>query len=126
MLDDEAVTYAQLPLWDGQAGVLTGRAPMLAKLGLGELRLDFPEGGDRAYLVEGGFVQMVDNRLTVLAELAVPVESISEQEARAELAEAEARKPQSPDEAKAIDKDRRRAQAKLRLAQAFKARGGGI
>ncbi|RMD65660.1 MAG: F0F1 ATP synthase subunit epsilon [Planctomycetota bacterium] len=123
---DENVTYAQLPLWDGQAGVLPGRAPMLAKLGLGELRLDFPQGGSRSYFVEAGFVQMVDNRLTVLAEQAQAVESLSEQEIQAELAEAQARTPRTVEEAQQVALDRRRAQAKLRLVQAFKARGAGI
>ncbi len=123
---DDAVTYVQAPLWDGQAGVLPGRAPIMAKLGLGELRLDFLEGGSRSYLVEGGFAQMAGERLTILAELAIPVEELSESEARAELAEAEARTPADQADAERVSKDKRRARLKITLAERFKAAGAGI
>lgn len=92
-LVDEEVTYASLPAWDGLMGVLPGRAPIVARLGLGELRLDFPEttkagnkaGGSRGFLVEGGFVQMSSAGMMILAEKATPVEEISPQKAEEEL-----------------------------------------
>ena len=129
---DEAVTYASVPAWDGLFGVLPGRAPIVAKLGTGELRLEFPDsggkGGERSFLVEDGFVQMVNNKLTVLAARAVPVESLDAASAGAELAEAEARKaPEGGDatqrkaQAERIRKEREFARAKVRLAK----RGGG-
>ena len=94
LLDDE-VTYANVPAWDGLFGVMAGRAPLLAQLGLGELTVQFPDttgkGGDRSYVIDGGFVKMAGNTLTILAETAVPAEEITETAAKAELAEAEAR-----------------------------------
>ncbi|TVQ31608.1 MAG: F0F1 ATP synthase subunit epsilon [Phycisphaeraceae bacterium] len=125
-LIDDDVTYAQLPLWDGQAGILYRRAPLMAKLGMGELRLDYAAGGAHSYLIEDGFVQMVGDTLTLLAQRAIPVERINEEEARTELAEAEARKPQGADDQTRVTRDRDRARLKIRLAQQFKARGGGI
>lgn len=129
---DEPVTYASVPAWDGLFGVLPNRAPIVAKLGLGELRLDFPgasgaRGGSRSFLVEDGFVQMVNNRLTILAAKAIPTESITASDAKAELAEADARTvPEGTPDAKAtkerLARDRRRAQLKVRLA----GRSGGI
>ncbi len=94
---DEAVTYASVPAWDGLFGVLANRAPIVAKLGLGELRLEFPDksgsaGGERSYLVQDGFAQMVDNRLTILAGRAIPVESLNLGEAQAELSAATGKK----------------------------------
>lgn len=123
---EEPITSALMTLHDGQTGILNRRAPLMAKLGLGPLRLTFVEGGDRSYLVEGGFVQMVDNRLTLLAESAIPAERISESEAQAELAEAEARQPQTREEMERITRERRRARIKLDMARAFKSAGGGI
>jgi len=129
---DEPVTYASVPAWDGLFGVLPGRGPIVAKLGLGELRLDFPDrggenqaarGGSRSFLVEDGFVQMVNNRLTILASKAIPTETITPQDAAAELAEAESRKSAETDPVKhrqemdRLSKDRDRARAKVRLAQ---------
>lgn len=123
---DEEIRHAVIPAWDGLFGVLPGRAPIVAKLGIGELRLDFPDqndakGSSRSYLVEGGFVQMVDDRLTILATSAIAAEEIDAAEARTELAEASARRvPQNtPDRGKELEKvtrDQRRAQLKVQLA----------
>ncbi|MEC9373431.1 MAG: F0F1 ATP synthase subunit epsilon [Planctomycetota bacterium] len=119
----EKITAAQLPLHDGQAGILPRRAPLMAKVGLGELRVDFPAGGSRSYVVDGGFVQMVGDKLTLLAESALPAEQLSEQEASAELAEAEARKPQTAGEMERIAHERRRARLKVDLARRVRTSG---
>lgn len=64
-------TFAAVPAWYGELGVLHGHAPLLALLGAGTLRLE-TSGGTRRFRVEGGFVQVVDDRLTVLSEQAQP------------------------------------------------------
>jgi F-type H+-transporting ATPase subunit epsilon len=69
------VTQAIVPLWDGSAGFLVDHAPFLSKLGKGELRLDFADttkgrGGSTTYQVEGGFVEVSGNAMTILAEKA--------------------------------------------------------
>ena len=92
---DETVTQAILPAHDGQIGILTGRAPLLVKLGQGPLQLDLAGqqgrgGPSRRFYVEGGIAQMKDNNLTVVTQMAVPAEEISAETARAELAEASA------------------------------------
>jgi F-type H+-transporting ATPase subunit epsilon len=123
---DEQVKYVSLPAWDGLVGVLPNRGPMVSKLGMGSLRIDFPDqqgarGGTRTFLVEDGFVQMVNNKLTILAGNAIAAETLLNSEAQAELAEAQARKPTpGPSSAKEMDqisRDRARARLKLRLAQ---------
>jgi F-type H+-transporting ATPase subunit epsilon len=124
---DAPVTYASVPAWDGLFGVLPGRAPIVAKLGTGELRLELADagkGGGKSFLVEDGFVQMVNDKLTVLAARAVPVESIDAASASAELAEAEARQaPQGGDPVQRklaedrVRKEREFARAKVRLAR---------
>ncbi|MCB9848610.1 MAG: F0F1 ATP synthase subunit epsilon [Phycisphaeraceae bacterium] len=120
---DEEVTYVNIPLHDGLMGILPGRSPILAKLGLGELRITSAEGGDRSYLLEDGFAQMVGDSLTLLAKSAVPVESLSEEEARAELAEANARNATEGDAMRKITRDRDRARLKMRLASSFRSSG---
>ncbi len=126
---DEQVTYASVPAWDGLFGVLPNRAPIVAKLGLGELKFEFPDkggpnnGGARSYLVEDGFVQMVDNRLTVLAGKAIPVETLNLSEAQAELAAVTATKPTGDSSAarqsssEQIHKRQAFAREKVRLAR---------
>lgn len=127
-LVDDAVVYASVPAWDGLFGVLAGRAPLLARLGVGELRLDFPQdkggGGSRSFLVEGGFVRMVRNELTVLAERATAAETVTEEDLQAELRRIEEQIKALPatgaeraTRLAALTSARRAAQAKLRLAR---------
>jgi F-type H+-transporting ATPase subunit epsilon len=115
---DQTVTQAILPAHDGQVGILTGRAPLLVKLGLGTLRLDVQGGRSQTFFVEGGIAQMKDNRLTVLTQEATPAAEIDAETARAEYAEAEARVP--TDDRTREDRTRamRRAKAKQELAAA--------
>ena len=54
------------PAFDGDVGILTGHAPMMTLLGQGELRLG-PGGGQR-FRVQGGFLQVVDDRVRVVTE----------------------------------------------------------
>lgn len=131
---DEPVTYASIPAWDGLFGVLPGRAPIVAKLGVGELTLEFPDtthaaGGRRSYFVRGGFVEMAGDELTVLAEEAMPASSLTVRDAEASLKEAEALTP-APDAAdKGAEADRIRAErdaARARLTLAKKQQGQGI
>lgn len=69
---DESATQAIVPAWDGQIGILTGRAPLLTKLGSGPMRVDLPGGQRRTFRINGGIAQMKDNRLTILSEEATP------------------------------------------------------
>ena len=64
------LTYANIPAHDGQLGVMPNRAPMLMEMGAGLLRLNQPDGSVLRYRVEGGFIQMDENRLTLLSERA--------------------------------------------------------
>ncbi|MFN7942419.1 MAG: ATP synthase F1 subunit epsilon [Thermoanaerobaculia bacterium] len=61
-------TSVSLPAFDGELGVLAHRAPFLAKLGAGILRVADAAGAERRLFVAGGFAQMVDDRLTLLTE----------------------------------------------------------
>jgi F-type H+-transporting ATPase subunit epsilon len=52
------------PAFDGEVGILTGHAPMVTLLGRGELRL----GTGARFRVDGGFLQVVDDRVRVVTE----------------------------------------------------------
>lgn len=57
------------PAWDGELGILRGHAPLMALLGSGELRVR--RGGDtERFHVAGGFLQVLDDVVTVLSEQA--------------------------------------------------------
>jgi len=52
------------PAFDGEVGILTGHAPMMTLLGKGTLRL----GTGASFRVEGGFLQIVDDKVRVVTE----------------------------------------------------------
>lgn len=81
--------FVALPAYDGEMGILAQRAPLLAKLGSGLLRVEEASGGKRSLFVAGGFAQMVDDKLTLLTEEALEPEKITAERAKASLAEAE-------------------------------------
>ncbi len=129
---NEEVTYASVPAWDGLIGFQTGTSPIVAKLGLGKLRLDFPAdagSGSREYLIEDGFLKMANNELIILAEKATPAEEIIESEAKAELSAAEARiiPDDAPNRLQAVEKiTRAKEAAKLKLSMAKNSKNSGI
>ncbi|MEJ2484082.1 MAG: ATP synthase F1 subunit epsilon [Gemmatimonadota bacterium] len=56
-----------VPAYDGQMGILYGHAPMMTLLGDGEVVVrNGPE--EHRTRVSGGFLQIVDNEVSVLAE----------------------------------------------------------
>ena len=59
------------PAYDGEVGILTGHAPLMALLGRGELRLG--SGSTRRFNVSGGFMQVLDNAVRVVTEKAEAV-----------------------------------------------------
>jgi F-type H+-transporting ATPase subunit epsilon len=65
-----------VPMYDGELGVLPGRAPLIGRLGAGELRLK-ESGGTQRYFVEAGFVQVRLNTVTVLTDRARKAEEIT-------------------------------------------------
>jgi F-type H+-transporting ATPase subunit epsilon len=80
-------TFVAFPAHDGEVGILPGRAPLLFKMGTGLLRVETPAGNHR-FFVDGGFAQMVENRLTLLTEQAKAVEEIDRAAAERALSEA--------------------------------------
>ena len=113
---DQPVTQAILPAHDGQIGILTGRAPLLVKLGLGKLQIDVAGGRQQVFLVEGGIAQMKDNKLTVLTNAAWAPDEIDAAAARAEYDEAQRT---TPADAKGMaERQRKLNRAKLKQEMA--------
>jgi F-type H+-transporting ATPase subunit epsilon len=93
-------------------GVLTHRAPLVCKLGIGTLRVEAPEE-THVMFIDGGFAQVVRNRLTILTEQARNPEDLDA--AAAEHALAEARAMKITDEASLAARDAAIKRAKVQL-----------
>lgn len=113
---DQSVTQAILPAHDGQIGILTSRAPLLVKLGLGKLQIDLAGGRRQTYLVDGGIAQMKDNKLTVLTAAAWAPQEIDAADARAEYEAALNSRP--TDERGVQERQRKLNRAKLKQEMA--------
>jgi F-type H+-transporting ATPase subunit epsilon len=120
---EETTDFVALPLPDGEYGIAPGHSPVIARLGFGELRLK--TGGHTAarYYIDGGFVQVNDNVVSVLTERAIPADELSLDAAHKDL-DAALRKPaDTPERIAARERDMDRARAQIHVAQ--KTTGGG-
>jgi F-type H+-transporting ATPase subunit epsilon len=86
---DEIAEMVVLPMFDGELGVLPGRAPIIGRLGAGELRLKTNSHVTR-YFVEAGFVQVRDNVISVLTAKAQKANEVTAAMADKAAADAEA------------------------------------
>ncbi|MBI4888099.1 MAG: F0F1 ATP synthase subunit epsilon [Acidobacteria bacterium] len=86
----EEVDELQLPGADGYLGVLPGHTPLLATLKVGELW--YRTGPETHHLaVAGGFVEVLPDRVTVLAQIAERAQDIDVARAEAARRRAEER-----------------------------------
>jgi F-type H+-transporting ATPase subunit epsilon len=86
----EDVDEVQIPGAEGYFGVLPGHTPLLATMKVGELW--YRAGADKHYLaVAGGFVEVLPDRVTVLAQVGERAEDIDVNRAQAAKRRAEER-----------------------------------
>lgn len=68
-------SFAVVPLYDGEYGIAPGHTPVVGRLGAGELRIE-GEGEKDVWFVQGGFVEVLNDTVTLLTGRAVPVEKL--------------------------------------------------
>jgi len=112
---ETAARSVVFPAHDGQIGILTDRAPLLCQLGIGPLRVE-TEGETHLLMIDGGFAQMVDNKLTILTEQATRASEIDREAARRALEGAMARVAHTAAEYAARGDDIQRARTLVKLA----------
>lgn len=97
---------------EGDVGVLRGHAPMLALLTDAVVEITDDEGNVTVAVVDGGFLSVAGDRVSVLSERAVLSEEINVDEVRAELDTAQ-------DVGNVDESERRirRAEARLRAVE---------
>ncbi len=86
----ESVDEVRLPGVLGEMGVLPGHTPLLTELGTGPLAFTVA-GQERRLAIQGGFAEVLPDRVTVMATVAEAPEEIDVAAARAALAASEAR-----------------------------------
>ena len=88
MLVDEPASEASIPARNGYIGVLPGHAPLLSELSSGALTWN--NGGQtKTVVVMGGFVEVLGDRVRVLADEARRKEEIDPAKSKERLTQAE-------------------------------------
>ena len=111
---DEPADFVVVPMSDGELGVAKDRLPLIGRLGFGELRV---VKGDQtlSYYVDGGFVQIRANVVTVLTSKAIPSKELKTAAAQEVLRSAKVET--TPAAQEAHEKAQQRARVQIRIAQ---------
>jgi F-type H+-transporting ATPase subunit epsilon len=117
---DTPAEFVALPMFDGELGVLPGRAALIGRLGYGEMRIQHGHDTKR-YFVDGGFAQVRANVVTVLTARAMKAEDINLVAAQQALDAAKS-PANSPEGQKEQFKAQERARSQIRVSQ--RAKGG--
>ena len=109
-----------VPAEDGELGILPRHAPLIAKLGDGELRIEraetAPEAGGAPlvrYFVQGGFVQVLRDQVNIISTEVEPVEAIDGARVQVELDDLAAARPK----AGVAESEREAYEARVRVAR---------
>lgn len=108
--------FLAFPAHDGERGVLPNHAPLLCKMGIGRLRIETPSERHTLF-VDGGFAQIVDNRVTLLSEQARRPAEIDPQAAAKALDDARSMKITDAASFDRRHKAIQRARAQIRIAR---------
>jgi F-type H+-transporting ATPase subunit epsilon len=111
---------------DGDLGILPNHSPLLAVLAPGEVRIDKTGGGSEHIFVGGGFLEVLPERLTILADVAEHASEINlerAEESRKAIAERLAGQVHDDVERRSLEQELVMAEERLRLARIR--RGGG-
>ena len=111
---DEPADFVVVPMFDGELGVALDRLPLIGRLGFGELRIT--QGNEvKHFYVDGGFVQVRNNVVTVLTSKAIAAKDIKVADAQAVL---QSTSPATTAESQeAQQKAQQRARAQVRIAE---------
>ena len=125
VLTEDDVDMVSVPGAAGQLGILPEHAPLVTLLAQGELRIK-KGNNEQSILVFGGFMEVTDNKVLVLADTAERLEELDL--ARAEdarkRAEASIAGRQSTMDLQQAQTELRRANLRLRVGQKRSGRGG--
>lgn len=107
--------FVAFPAHDGEMGMLVNRAPLVCKMGIGILRVE-EATKKHQFFVDGGFAQVVDNRLTILTEQAIRSDELNREMAQKAMIEATAMKITDDESFEDRSAALARAQVQLKLA----------
>ncbi len=114
---EDEVDMVVAPSLEGTVGILPRHAPLMSVLGIGELRIK--KGAEETPLaIGGGFMEVLDDRVTVLADSAERADEIDVQLAEEAQQRAQRLRTEGATADPAVmERDLRRAQVRLKVAR---------
>ncbi|MBF0180396.1 MAG: ATP synthase F1 subunit epsilon [Magnetococcales bacterium] len=95
VLISEDTDLVTAPGVEGYFGVMAGHAPMVTLLKPGVMTMGFPVGPEdnrvKRYVIAGGYVEVLPEKVTILTERAVAREDLNRQQVEQELKDAQER-----------------------------------
>lgn len=114
---DITATSVTVPLFDGEIGILKNHSPMVGRLGYGVLRVKDAAQSTQQYFIEGGFVQVAENVVSVLTDRVVKKELVTGAAAEEAMKAALDMPSSTPEQTALRDKATARARAMQRVAR---------
>jgi len=102
---------------EGDVGVLRGHAPLLSLLADAVVEISAEEGETIVAAVDGGFLSVAGDRVSILSEHAVLAEDIDVDQARADLEAAQGSSADSEESPEVVERRIRRAEARIRAVE---------
>lgn len=113
---DQRAEFVAVQLFDGEIGIAPDHTPLIGRLGYGELRIRHENRVDSFY-VEGGFVEVLDDVVSVLTRRAIPAAEIDEAMAREQLYSAQSRRAITPEAVALRENVMDQSRAQLHIAE---------
>lgn len=111
------VTGVHIPGSEGNFEILVNHAPIVSTLGIGKIVIKKEDNSERVYAVSGGFAEMKNNSLSLLAEKAEESSEIDPEEARKAVEEAKTRLEGNIQNRPEAEKELAIAENRLKVAQ---------
>ena len=116
---DTTADFIALPLFDGEVGIGRDHSAMIGRMGFGELRIRSGQETTR-YYVDGGFVQVAENLVSVLTNRSVTALELDAEVAQEQLTTALGSKALGDDQITIRERSVTQARAQLRMARTAK------
>jgi len=113
------VGFAVVQAHNGELGFLYGHSPLISKLGMGEIRLNNPKSVEYL-IVEGGLVEIKNNKLIILAEKAFKKSDLSVADLTEKMKELDDKMnalPQFSEEKVVIRSEKEKLKVRLKVAK---------
>jgi len=119
---DSPAELVTVTLFDGEIGIARGHTPLVGRLGCGEMRIT-AGGRIERYYVEGGFVEVLGDVVSVLSPRVIAAEAIDAAVVREQLATAQERPARTPELLDARQRTLCQCHGQLRVARRREAAG---